>query len=40
MFQLRENEISLRNSSGGAEYLHILEGTLLTMQYKWMFRKR
>jgi len=32
MLQVRENEISLRNSSGGPEYLLTLEGTLLTMQ--------
>jgi len=31
MLQVRENEISLRNSSGGPEYLRTLEGTLLTM---------
>ena len=31
MLQVRENEISLRNSSGGPEYLRPLEGTLLTM---------
>jgi len=30
MLQVRENEISLRNSSGGPEYLRLLEGTLLT----------
>jgi len=30
MLQVRENEISLRNSSGGPEYLRTLEGTLLT----------
>jgi len=29
MLQVRENEISLRNSSGGPEYLRLLEGTLL-----------
>jgi len=40
MLQVRENEISLRNSSGGPEYLHTLEGTLLTMQCKWTFTKR
>jgi len=40
MLQVRENEISLRNSSSGPEYLLILEGTLLTMQCKWTFRKR
>jgi len=39
MLQVRENEISLRNSSGGAEYLRPLEVTLLTMQCKWMFTK-
>jgi len=26
MLQVRENEISLRNSSGGPEYLRTLEG--------------
>jgi len=31
MLQVRENEISLRNSSGGPEYLRTLWGTLLTM---------
>jgi len=40
MLQVRENEISLRNSSGGPEYLRPLEGTLLTMQCKWRFAKR
>jgi len=40
MLQVRENEILLRNSSGGPEYLLTLEGTLLTMQCKWTFRKR
>jgi len=30
MLQVRENEISLRNSSGGPEYFRPLEGTLLT----------
>jgi len=40
MLQVRENEISLRNSSGGPEYLLTLEGTLLTMQCKWTFTKR
>jgi len=40
MSQVRENEISLRNSSGGHEYLRPLEGTLLTMQCKWTFRNR
>jgi len=37
MLQVRENEISLRNSSGVPEYLLTLEGTLLTMQCKWTF---
>jgi len=40
MLQVRENEISLRNSSGGPEYLRLLEGTLLTMQCKWTFTIR
>ena len=40
MLQVRENEISLRNNSGGPEYLRPLEGTLLTMQFKWTFTKR
>jgi len=40
MLQVRENEISLRNSSGGPEYLRTLEETLLTMQCKWTFTKR
>jgi len=40
MLQVRENEISLRNSSGVPEYLRPLEGTLLTMQCKWTFTKR
>jgi len=39
MLQVRENEISLRNSSGVPEYLSILEVTLLTMQCKWTFTK-
>ena len=39
MLQVRENEISLRNNSGGPEYLLSLEGTLLTMQCKWTFTK-
>ena len=30
LLQVRENEISLLNSSGGPEYLRPLEGTLLT----------
>jgi len=33
-WKVRENEISLRNNSGGPEYLRTLEGTLLTMQCK------
>jgi len=37
MLQVRENEISLSNSSGGLEFLRTLEGTLLTMQCKWTF---
>ena len=37
MLQVRENEISLRNSSGGPEYLRTLQGTLLTMQCKCSF---
>ena len=40
MLQVRENETSLRNSSGGFEYLRTLEGTLLTMQCKWTFTNR
>jgi len=40
MLQVRENVISLRNSSGGPEYLRTSEGTLLTMQCKWTFTKR
>jgi len=40
MLQVRENEISLRNSSGDPEYLRTLEGTLLTMQCKWTLTKR
>jgi len=40
MLQVRENEISLRNSSGGPEYLRTLEGTLMTMQCKWTLTKR
>jgi len=39
MLQVRENEISLRNSSGGPGYLLTLEGTLLTMRCKWRFTK-
>jgi len=34
MLQVRENEISVRNSSRGPVYLRTLEGTLLTMQCK------
>jgi len=30
MLQVRKNEISLCNSPGGPEYLHPLEGSLLT----------
>ena len=40
MLQVRENEISLHNSSGGPAYLRTLNGTLLTMQCKWTFAKR
>jgi len=40
MLQVRENEISLRNSSGVPEYLLTLEGTFLTMQSKWSSTKR
>jgi len=40
MLQVRENEISLRNSSGGHEYLCTLEGTLLMMKCKWTFTQR
>jgi len=43
MFQVRENEILLRNSSGGPEYLRTIrtiEGTMPTMQCKWTFTKR
>jgi len=40
MMQVRENEISQCNSSGGPEYLRTSEGTLLTMQCKWTFTKR
>jgi len=32
MLQVRENEILLRNSSGGPDYLRTIEGRLLTMQ--------
>jgi len=39
MLQVRENEISLRNSSGGPEHMRPLKGTLLTMQCKWTFTK-
>jgi len=40
MLQVRENDISLRNSSSVPEYLRILEGTLLTMQCKCTLTKR
>jgi len=40
MLQVRKNEISLRNRSGGPGYVRSLEGTLLTMQCKWTFTKR
>jgi len=40
MLQVHKNEISLRNSSGGPECLRPLEGTLLTMQCKWIFTQR
>jgi len=40
MLQVRENEISLRNSSGAPGYLRTLAETLLTMQWKWTFTKR
>jgi len=40
MLRVRENEVSLRNSFGGREYLRTLEETLLTMQRKWTFTKR
>jgi len=40
MSQVRENEISLRNSSVGPEYLRTLEGTLLTIHCKWSSTKR
>jgi len=40
MLQVRKNEISLRNSFGGPEYLGTLRWTLLTMQCKWTFTKR
>jgi len=40
MLQVRENEISLRNSSGGPEHLRTLEVTLLAMQCKLTFTKR
>jgi len=39
MLHVRENEISLRNSSGGPGYLCPLEGTSLMMQCKWTFTK-
>jgi len=40
MLQVHENEVLLRNSSGGPEYLRTLEGTLLKMQCKWTSTKR
>jgi len=40
MLQVHKKEISLRNSSGGPEYLRTLEETLLTMQCKLAFTKR
>jgi len=40
MLQVRENEISLRNGSGGPEYLRTLDGILLTMQCEWTFTIR
>jgi len=40
MLQVRENETSLLNSSGGPEHLRTLEGILLTMQCKLTFTKR
>jgi len=40
MLQVRKNDISVRNSAGGPEYLRILDGILLTMQYKWTFTIR
>jgi len=40
MLQVRQNEISLRNSSGGPAYLRTLEETLLTMQRQLTFTKR
>ena len=36
---MRENAISLRNSSGGPEYLRTSEGALPTVQCKWTFTK-
>jgi len=39
MLQVRENETLLRNSTGGPEYLHTQEGTLLTMQCKWTTKR-
>jgi len=38
MLQVCENEISLRNISGGPEYLRPLEVTLLKMQCKWTLK--
>jgi len=40
MLQVRKNEISLCNSSGGPEYLRILDGIFLTMQCHWTFKIR
>jgi len=40
MLQVRKNEISLCNSSGGPEYLRILDGIFLTMQCQWTFTIR
>jgi len=40
MFEIRENEISLRNSLGDSECLRTSQGTFLTMQRKWTFTKR
>ena len=40
MLQVRKNEISLRNISGGPESLRTLDGILLTMQCQWTFTIR
>jgi len=40
MLQVRKNEISLRNSSGGPIYLRTRDVTLLTMQCKRTFMMR